>query len=109
MANYCSKCGAKLKENADVCLKCGNLVIKDNPPRINKSKIVAGLLGIFLGGLGIHNFYLGYNSKAIVQLLLTVLSCLLLLPITAIWGFIEGILILTGEINKDAKGNSLVD
>ena len=30
-----------------------------------KSKIVAGLLGLFLGGLGVHNFYLGYTGKAV--------------------------------------------
>ena len=38
----------------------------------NKSKIAAGLLGIFLGSLGIHNFYLGYTKKAILQLCLTI-------------------------------------
>ncbi|MCR4649472.1 MAG: TM2 domain-containing protein [Lachnospiraceae bacterium] len=36
-----------------------------------KSKVVAGLLGIFLGSLGIHNFYLGYKNKAIWQVALT--------------------------------------
>lgn len=36
-----------------------------------KSKIVAGLLGLFLGTLGVHNFYLGYTGKAVAQLLLT--------------------------------------
>ena len=35
-----------------------------------KSKIGAGLLGIFLGGFGVHNFYLGYKDKAIAQLFL---------------------------------------
>ncbi|MDQ0822468.1 hypothetical protein QFZ79_000206 [Arthrobacter sp. V4I6] len=41
-----------------------------------KSRLVAGLLGIFLGGLGIHRFYLGYTTMGIVQILLTVLvSC----------------------------------
>ena len=32
-----------------------------------KSKMVAGLLGIFFGSFGVHNFYLGYNTKAVLQ------------------------------------------
>lgn len=74
-----------------------------------KSKIAAGLLAIFLGALGIHNFYLGYTGKAIGQLLLTVLSCGALSFISGIWGLIEGILIFTGEIATDAKGVGLRD
>ena len=71
--------------------------------------MTAGLLGIFLGGLGIHNFYLGYNGKAIAQLLITLLSLFLLSWVSAIWGLIEGIMILTGSINTDGKGNPLAD
>lgn len=61
--------------------------------------MTAGLLGIFLGGLGIHNFYLGYTGKAIAQIALS-----LSFGAGAIWGLIEGIMILTGTINKDANG-----
>ncbi len=74
-----------------------------------KSKIAAGILGILLGGLGVHNFYLGYTGKAIAQLLLTLLSCGVLSGISAIWGLIEGILILTGSIGTDATGRPLSD
>lgn len=74
-----------------------------------KNKVVAGLLGIFLGGFGVHNFYLGYTGKAVAQLLITVLSCCMLSFVSSIWGFIEGILILSGNINKDADGNDLVE
>lgn len=81
-----------------------------------KEKTVAGLLGIFLGGYGVHNFYLGYTTKAIIQLCLAVLGILtswLLIGIVfafaaGIWGLIEGIMILTGSINVDGKGNPLV-
>jgi TM2 domain-containing membrane protein YozV len=69
-----------------------------------KSKIVAGLLGIFLGSLGIHNFYLGYKGKAIAQLLLSVLSFGVLAIVSGIWGLIEGIMILCGSIRSDANG-----
>lgn len=74
-----------------------------------KSKLCAGLLGIFLGSLGIHNFYLGYTGKAIAQLLISVLSCFILSWASAIWGLVEGILLLTGQINVDGNGNPLGD
>jgi TM2 domain-containing membrane protein YozV len=71
-----------------------------------KSKLVAGLLGIFLGGFGIHRFYLGYTTIGIVQIVVTVCT----LGLGALWGFIEGILILVGStITTDAKGIPLKD
>ncbi|MBQ8891771.1 MAG: TM2 domain-containing protein [Bacilli bacterium] len=115
MAKYCSNCGSELKENADICLKCGKII--NNPSAFQgapkdpnaKSKVVAGILGILLGSLGVHNFYLGYTSKAIAQLLISVLSCFILSPISAIWGLIEGVMILAGNIDVDAEGRKLVD
>lgn len=74
-----------------------------------KSKLAAGLLGIFLGSLGVHNFYLGYTGKAIAQLLISLLSCGMLSFASAVWGLIEGIMILTGSINTDGDGNPLGD
>ncbi len=76
-----------------------------------KSKLVAGLLGIFLGWLGIHNFYLGRTGIAIAQLLISVVSFGVLAPVVAIWGFIEGIMILVGAepFRRDAKGIPLRD
>ena len=74
----------------------------------SKSKVAAGLFGIFFGAFGVHNFYLGYNGKAIAQLLITLLSCFVLSFVSALWGFIEGILILAGDI-RDANGNILRD
>lgn len=104
----------------------------------NKSKMAAGLLGIFLGTFGVHNFYLGYTKKAIIQvacsvgslILSLVLSFLggllsvifigfLLLPIGMIlafvplgiwvWGLVEGIMILSGKITTDGAGNPLIE
>ena len=72
-----------------------------------KSRIAAGILGLLLGGLGIHNFYLGYTGKAVAQLLITVLSFGLLAFIPAIWGLIEGIMILTDKNYLDADGFQL--
>ena len=105
---FCPNCGKELIENADVCLNCGKAIRKASVPKDGKSKIVAGLLGIFLGGLGIHNFYLGYTGKGVAQLLLSVLSFGLLAFVSSIWGLIEGVQILMGKIT-DADGNELVD
>ena len=77
-----------------------------------KSKMAAGLLGIFLGALGVHNFYLGYTSKAVAQLLLTLIGWIAcgIGPVAAgIWGLVEGIMLLTGSISTDANGNKLAD
>lgn len=68
-----------------------------------KSKITAGLLGIFLGTLGVHNFYIGSYGKAIAQLLITVLSAGSLAFISLCWGLVEGILILTNCIDINQK------
>ncbi len=97
--SYCRNCGTKLPAEAAICVSCGMLVEEEK--KGGKSKVTAGLLGLFLGGLGIHNFYLGYKGKAIAQLLL----CWTGIP--AIWALIESIMILTGSINKDAEGNLL--
>lgn len=74
----------------------------------SKSKIAAALMAFFLGTFGVHNFYLGYNGKAMTQLLLTILSCGLLSFFTGLWSFIEGILILSGGLDKDASGKKLL-
>ncbi|CAB4930599.1 unannotated protein [freshwater metagenome] len=71
-----------------------------------KSRIAAGILGILLGGLGIHRFYLGYVGIGIVQIVVTIVT----FGVGSIWGLIEGILILTGNgITKDSKGRPLRD
>ncbi|HOL73923.1 MAG TPA: NINE protein [Bryobacteraceae bacterium] len=77
-----------------------------------KSKLVAGLLGILVGAFGVHRFYLGYTTIAIIQLvlgLLGIVTCGITTIASGIWGLIEGILILTGSINRDAKGVPLAD
>lgn len=71
-----------------------------------KSKIAAGILGILVGGLGIHRFYLGYVGIGILQIVVTILTC----GAGSLWGFIEGILILCGvTITTDSDGVPLSD
>ena len=117
MAKFCQKCGTELKKDDTFCSNCGASIDGEtkaattttNSNAQGKSKMAAGLLGIFLGCFGVHNFYLGYTGKAVGQLLITVLSCFFLSPVSAIWGLIEGIMILSGSINTDAEGNDLID
>jgi len=69
-----------------------------------RSRTAAGLLGIFLGGFGIHRFYLGYTSIGVWQIIVTVVTC----GLGSIWGLIEGIMILTQtSITTDAEGRPL--
>ncbi len=107
--NYCPNCGTSTVAGAVVCVNCGVSLAGPDPTAAQKSKLAAGLLGIFLGSLGVHNFYLGYTGKAVAQLLISLLSCGTLAIGSEIWGLVEGIMILTGSINKDAKGNPLKD
>ena len=101
--SYCPNCGQPTNPGAAACTSCG-AALTVAPAADAKSKLIAGLLGIFLGGLGVHNFYLGYTGKGVAQLLLS-----LCFGIGAIWGLVEGIMILCGKINVDANGNPLKD
>lgn len=113
--NFCSYCGKPLEPQASVCLNCGVSAVSTNKEL--KSKLAAGLFGIFFGAFGVHNFYLGYTGKAVVQLCVSILglllSCLVIGVFVVlgieIWGFVEGVMILTGKIDRDAKGNLLRD
>lgn len=117
---YCWNCGEEVDENAQVCTKCGVALAGAQSSGLvpgQKSKIAAGLLGIFLGSFGVHNFYLKYNKKAIIQLVCTIIglatSCLgigvFIVAGIGIWGLIEGILILVGNIAVDGEGMPLGD
>lgn len=124
---FCKQCGKPIDDGQELCEECkanveanqaqsaqtssNNQSYNANPnvTTAPKSKIAAGLLGIFLGSFGVHNFYLGYTGKAIAQLLITLLTCGFGAFVSSIWGLIEGILILTGSINTDANGNPLQD
>ncbi|MGB9120613.1 MAG: NINE protein [Candidatus Angelobacter sp.] len=65
----------------------------------HKSRTSYIVLGIFLGALGIHNFYAGYTGRAVGQLCLTVLTLGYLGIVSWIWAIIE---ICTVE--KDSTG-----
>jgi TM2 domain-containing membrane protein YozV len=64
-----------------------------------KTRVVYLLLGIFLGSFGVHNFYAGYTGKAVIQLLITLVTCGWGGFISWIWAIIE-----VCTVQQDAKG-----
>ncbi len=68
-------------------------------PYSDKSKIVAGILQLFLGSLGIGRFYIGSVGIGLAQLF----TCGGL----GIWALVDGIILLTGDNNTDAQGRIL--
>lgn len=144
---YCPSCGKSIKSDFKVCPYCGN-----NPNnkrenyntenRINyspnnyeispKSGIACSILCLFLGGFGVHRFYVGRIISAVIFLLLTSISIVLAIIILIlslnngdifadifnsvlnlfvtligllilIWTRIDVILIILGKF-KDSKG-----
>jgi len=66
MEKFCSECGNKIKEKAELCPNCG---VRQRGISTNKNKIAAALFAIFFGGIGAHKFYLGQVGQGIVYLL----------------------------------------
>ena len=109
--NYCQNCGTKLDANEFFCHNWGTKIHSHTDGtnatvKGQKSRFIAGILAILLGSMGIHSFYLGYNSKGIKQLLLWVFF---LGFVSFIWGIIDAVSIFTGKINCDASGMPLAD
>ena len=73
-------------------------------PFSDKSKMVAGLLQIFLGSFGAGRFYTGHMGLAIAQIAVTWLAC----GAGAIWPLVDGIMMLMGKV-PDAQGRPLRD
>lgn len=124
----CRKCGQNLEDDQKFCQVCGepasagdngagqqvppnngagqqvppnNSYFNCPPPGyVPKSRLLAGILGILLGAYGVHNFYLGFTTKAVIQIVVTFVTC----GIGMIWGFVEGVMILCRKINVDAYG-----
>ena len=132
----CPNCGGTIQPGSNRCVKCGSYIEPQQPAApaageapaqpapgpagaaaagAAKSKLAAGLLGIFVGCLGVHRFYLGYTGIGVAILLLFVVGWILsfvcigipMVIAAELWGIIEGILILTGVIDKDAQGRPL--
>lgn len=89
---YCRECGKQVSDSAAACPSCGVRVGG------TKSHVAAGILALFLGGLGVHKFYLGRPFQGVLYLIL----CWTLIP--SLIAFIEGIVYLcTSEQSFQAK------
>lgn len=89
---FCSECGSIINAKAEICPKCGvrQMAAPSTSPfgqttANGKNKVVAGVLGLFLGGLGVHKFYLGKGFQGILYLVF----CWTFIP--ALFGLIEGL------------------
>ena len=122
----CLNCGSQYPDDQVICTNCGRMLNETPPPTAyppygyapmapagptyypvaeQKSKVTAGILGLILGGFGVGRFYLGYTGMAVAQLLVTIFTA----GIGGLWGFIDGIVILTGGVPTDANNIPLKD
>lgn len=80
----CNECGNMVSENAQVCPHCGNPMYRYQQPPQNfnaynsqttpKSRTTTALLALFLGGVGVHYFYMGKPIPGIVFLVVWLLG-----------------------------------
>ena len=106
---FCTQCGTQIAAMAEICPSCGVRQMAPPPPvayggyypmpPVGKDKTVAGLLGILLGGIGAHKFYLGKVGQGLLYLLF----CWTFIP--TVIGFIEGIIYLT--MSQDSFATSI--
>jgi|CXWL01.1.fsa_nt_gi TM2 domain-containing membrane protein YozV len=103
----CRYCTNEIPDGAAICPKCGisTAGATSAPVGSPKKRVVYVLLGLLLGGLGIHNFYAGYKKTASIQLLIMVLTGWLIIPayIVVVWALLE---VLT--VKTDNNGNAFV-
>jgi TM2 domain-containing membrane protein YozV/RNA polymerase subunit RPABC4/transcription elongation factor Spt4 len=93
---FCPNCGTATQPNQIMCVQCGVSLTQRAVGAGAKNKIIAGVLGILLGWLGIHKFYLGYTKQGLIMLLVSIFGSLIKVGpfIMGIIGLIEGILYL---------------
>ena len=72
---FCSDCGSTIKAKAEICPKCGvrqmGVVYQSSLGNVapnGRSKIAAALFAFFLGGFGVHKFYLGQVGMGVLYL-----------------------------------------
>lgn len=104
---YCKNCGAEVPEDVVICVKCGISLVAQ-PLKSSCSFVATLLLCLFLGGLGIHRFYVGKTGTGITQLLMCLLGIIpvigwLLWLALGVWVLVDLILIIVGSFT-DGKG-----
>lgn len=111
-------CGVSLAPQASSSSASGGytfLVAEASGQQGTKSAVLAGILALFFGTFGVHRFYLGYVGVGFAylgSLLAGILLFWLVIPaillfLTPTLALVEGILLLTGSFDTDARGNRL--
>lgn len=103
----------------NACAFCGAAIDAWGGQPSTRTRKVAGLLAMVLGTLGLHWYYLGFNGKALPHLIVFMVSTIVyFIPVFRIaaiavslgnwiWAIVEGIVILTGGVDRDAEGKKL--
>ncbi|MCR5436024.1 MAG: TM2 domain-containing protein [Treponema sp.] len=113
---FCTKCGKEVTEGAAFCQFCGEKIEQlkgqetlsvgtqtqtsapESEEISKKSRLAAVLLGIFVGSLGIHNFYLKRYGRAIAQLSLCIIAWVIYIA-----GFLRTVLTISNTyVNNPA-------
>ena len=107
---FCSNCGTDISEKAAICMKCGvptgvAAVLPASAAAGAKSRVTFILLGLFLGALGIHNFYAGHTGKGVAQLLITMFGFWLIFPLFVVWIWV---LVEVITVKADSQGIAFV-
>ncbi len=98
--NFCWHCGKPTTPVQIICVLCG---VSLETPKIEtqnqKNKLIAALLAIFLGWIGLHKFYLGYNKEGLILLLVSIIGGMITfgvaLFVVALMALVEGIIYLS--------------
>ena len=98
--SFCCKCGARTLPHQVTCLNCGQN-LASQMIESDRNTYVAAILAFLLGAFGIHDFYLGYTSRGVIKIVLTLLVVTSF--ISGIWSIVDLVLILTGKMG-DSKG-----
>ena len=99
MANWSPLQQSQLATGLPVSPSTPNATSSPSQNHEPKDRVAYVLIAIFLGGFGIHNFYAGYTSRALAQLLICLLTCGIGCIVTSIWAIIEAC-----TVTQDAKG-----
>ncbi|MGL4656487.1 MAG: NINE protein [Sarcina sp.] len=121
--NFCQMCGAQKKNpNQDVCLTCGaklkgtfgnftNPNVDYNKGVSDKTKLVSLLLLLFVGGFGVHQFYVGNNKRGVLFLVLfglSIITCGLASIATLVFWIIDLVNLLSDKM-LDSEGRPITE